>query len=47
MTSPSPKNPFIVGKYYSEEYFCDRSAETTFLLKQIENGRPDAWESLD
>ncbi len=39
MTTPSPKNPFIVGKYYSEEYFCDRSVETTFLLKQIENGR--------
>ena len=32
-------NPFVVGKYLSEKYFCDRSAETEFLRKQILNGR--------
>lgn len=32
-------NPFIVGKYLSDEYFCDRKNETDFLRKQIENGR--------
>lgn len=33
------KNPFIVGKYLSDKYFCDRSEETDFLRKQIVNGR--------
>lgn len=32
-------NPFVVGKYVSERYFCDRKEETDFLVKQIENGR--------
>lgn len=32
-------NPFIVGKYLSDKYFCDRSEETEFLRKQIRNGR--------
>ena len=32
-------NPFIVGKYLSDKYFCDRSEETAFLRKQIQNGR--------
>lgn len=32
-------NPFIVGKYVADDYFCDRSAETDFLIKQIINGR--------
>jgi AAA+ ATPase superfamily predicted ATPase len=32
-------NPFIVGKYLSDKYFCDRSKETEFLRKQIANGR--------
>ena len=32
-------NPFIVGKYLSDKYFCDRREETEFLRKQIENGR--------
>ena len=32
-------NPFVVGKYLSDEYFCDRKNETGFLRKQIENGR--------
>ena len=32
-------NPFVVGKYLSDEYFCDRKNETEFLRKQIENGR--------
>lgn len=34
-----PKNPFVVGKYVSDHYFCDRKNETEFLLKQIHNGR--------
>lgn len=33
------QNPFVVGKYLSDKYFCDRSEETAFLRKQIENGR--------
>lgn len=32
-------NPFVVGKYLSDSYFCDRSEETEFLRKQILNGR--------
>lgn len=32
-------NPFVVGRYVSDSYFCDREAETKFLIKQIENGR--------
>lgn len=32
-------NPFVVGKYLSDEYFCDRFEETEFLRKQIQNGR--------
>ena len=32
-------NPFLVGKYLSDKYFCDRSDETDFLRKQIRNGR--------
>ena len=33
------KNPFVVGRYLSKEFFCDREEETAFLRKQIENGR--------
>ncbi len=32
-------NPFVIGKYLSPKYFCDRTEETEFLKKQIENGR--------
>jgi AAA+ ATPase superfamily predicted ATPase len=32
-------NPFVIGKYLSDEYFCDREQETEFLKKQILNGR--------
>lgn len=32
-------NPFVVGKYLSNKYFCDRLEETEFLRKQIFNGR--------
>lgn len=39
MNSQEVNNPFIVGKYLSDKYFCDRSQETEFLRKQIENGR--------
>lgn len=33
------KNPFVVGRYVSDKYFCDRQEETLFLKKQIDNGR--------
>jgi len=32
-------NPFVVSKYLSDKYFCDRAEETVFLRKQIDNGR--------
>lgn len=32
-------NPFVVGRYVSGKYFCDRERETEFLIKQVENGR--------
>ena len=32
-------NPFVVGRYVSDKYFCDRKQETEYLIKQIENGR--------
>ena len=32
-------NPFVIGRYISKEYFCDREKETAFLSKQILNGR--------
>ncbi len=32
-------NPFIVGKYISSDYFCDREEETLFVQKQMDNGR--------
>ena len=35
-------NPFVVGKYVSDEYFCDREKETDFLVRQIRNGRNTA-----
>ena len=39
MDKISVNNPFVVGKYISDEYFCDREHETATLLKHIENGR--------
>lgn len=39
MENPFVQNPFIVGKYLSDNYFCDREEETAFLRKQVENGR--------
>ena len=39
MEEKSIQNPFVVGKYLSDRYFCDRSDETEFLRKQILNGR--------
>ena len=39
MEGMSINNPFVVGKYLSDRYFCDRSEETEFLRKQILNGR--------
>ncbi len=39
MTQISLNNPFVVGKYVSDEYFCDREQETETLIKHIINGR--------
>ena len=39
MSEKEVNNPFVVGKYLSDKYFCDRVVETAFLRKQIENGR--------
>lgn len=39
MSDLYPRNPFVVGKYVSDNYFCDRVKETEFLRKQILNGR--------
>ena len=39
MNKLSVYNPFVVGHYVSDEYFCDRRQETDFLRKQIVNGR--------
>lgn len=33
------ENPFVVNRYVSEEYFCDRKQETEMLAKHIRNGR--------
>ncbi|MBO6026096.1 MAG: ATP-binding protein [Bacteroidales bacterium] len=35
-------NPFVVGKYVSDDFFCDRQTETNFLRKQVVNGRNTA-----
>lgn len=42
MDSSKMANPFVVGKYVSDDYFCDRQAETEFLRKQVVNGRNTA-----
>ena len=39
MNGITVNNPFIVGKYLSDKYFCDRTEETAFLRKQMLNGR--------
>jgi hypothetical protein len=39
MANAKIENPFIVGKYVSDKYFCDREKESEFILKQIINGR--------
>jgi hypothetical protein len=39
MSEIQVSNPFVVGKYLSDKYFCDRAEETVFLRKQIDNGR--------
>lgn len=33
------RNPFVIGKYISAEFFCDRENETKQLIRNIENGR--------
>lgn len=42
MDSNKITNPFVVGKYVSEDFFCDRADETAFLKKQVDNGRNTA-----
>ena len=39
-------NPFVVGKYVSPHFFCDREVETQWLMKQIANGRNTALVSF-
>ena len=39
MSDMAVDNPFVVGKYLSDRYFCDKVEETEFLKKQILNGR--------
>ena len=39
MQTPVILNPFVVGRYVSDHYFCDREEETEFLTKQVVNGR--------
>lgn len=39
MDTDNANNPFLIGKYLSDEYFCDRQKETDFLIKQLTNGR--------
>lgn len=34
-----PRNPFVIGKYISKDYFCDRKNEVKALAHHIENGR--------
>lgn len=45
MSNSMIQNPFVVGRYVSDRYFCDRVEETAFLRKQIENGRDVAMIS--
>lgn len=39
MKASKVRNPFVIGKYISKEYFCDREQETALLYKHIQNGR--------
>lgn len=39
MNTAVERNPFVVGRYVSDHYFCNRNQETAFLTKQLENGR--------
>ncbi len=32
-------NPFKVGRFVAEEFFCDRDSETAILIKHVTNGR--------
>ena len=42
MNNNEINNPFVIGRYVSPDYFCDREEETAFLKKQIDNGRNTA-----
>lgn len=39
MEATTLMNPFVVGKYVSGHYFCDRATETELLMKHALNGR--------
>lgn len=39
-------NPFKVGRFIAEEFFCDRDNETATLIKHVTNGRNIALISL-
>lgn len=34
-----PTNPFIIGSYAGNHYFCDREQETADLIRDLNNGR--------
>ena len=42
MVNISIRNPFVVGRYVSSHYFCDRETETALLAKHAINGRNTA-----
>lgn len=39
MTKDAIINPFFIGRYAGERYFCDRQQDTETLVKHIVNGR--------
>ena len=39
MTKENIINPFFIGRYAGERYFCDREKDTEILIKHITNGR--------
>lgn len=39
MTKESIINPFFIGRYAGEHFFCDREKDTETLIKHIVNGR--------
>lgn len=34
----APINPFLINRYISKDYFCDRTDELDMLLRNTKNG---------